>query len=100
MALRFINKFGMDNQVLQINVDIEGHKESGTFTSNTYLHLRYGAKPYSSTLMYAGPGLVIKYDAWSSHNGFVYVRQPRGNGQYAYVAVRNAQTNEPYGTFK
>ena len=76
------------------------HKESGTFTSNTYLHLRYGAKPYSSTLMYAGPGLVIKYDAWSSHNGFVYVRQPRGNGQYAYVAVRNAQTNEPYGTFK
>ena len=76
------------------------HKESGTFTSNTYLHLRYGAKPYSSTLMYAGPGLVIKYDAWSSHNGFVYVRQPRGNGQYAYVAVRNAITGKAYGTFK
>lgn len=76
------------------------HKESGTFTSNTYLHLRYGAKPYSSTLMYAGPGLVIKYDAWSTHDGFVYVRQPRGNGQYAYVAVRNAYTHEAYGTFK
>ena len=76
------------------------HKESGTFTSNTYLHLRYGAKPYSSTLMYAGPGLVIKYDAWSTHNGFVYVRQPRGNGQYAYIAVRNAYTHEAYGTFK
>ena len=76
------------------------HKESGTFVSNTYLHLRYGAKPYSSTLMYAGPGLVIKYDAWSTHNGFVYVRQPRGNGQYAYVAVRNAYTHEAYGTFK
>lgn len=76
------------------------HKESGTFISNIYLHLRYGAKPYSSTLMYARPGLVIKYDAWSSHNGFVYVRQPRGNGQYAYVAVRNAYTHEAYGTFK
>lgn len=76
------------------------HKESGTFVSNTYLHLRYGAKPYSSTLMYAGPGLVIKYDAWSSHNGFVYVRQPRGNGQYAYIAVRKAYTHEAYGTFK
>lgn len=75
------------------------HKESGTFISNTYLHLRYGAKPYSSTLMYAGPGLVIKYDAWSSHDGFVYVRQPRGNGQYAYIAVRNAYTHEAYGTF-
>lgn len=76
------------------------HKESGTFVSNTYLHLRYGAKPYSSTLMYAGPGLTINYDAWSTHNGFVYVRQPRGNGQYAYVAVRNAYTHEAYGTFK
>ena len=76
------------------------HKESGTFISNTYLHLRYGAKPYSSTLMYAGPGLVIKYDAWSSHDGFIYVRQPRDNGQYAYVAVRNAITGEAYGTFK
>lgn len=76
------------------------HKESGTFTSNTYLHLRYGAKPYSSTLMYAGPGLVIKYDAWSTHNGFVYVRQPRGNGQYAYVAVRDAITGEAYGAFE
>ena len=76
------------------------HKESGTFISNTYLHLRYGAKPYSSTLMYAGPGMVIKYDAWSSHNGYVYVRQPRGNGQHAYVAVRNAYTHEAYGTFK
>lgn len=76
------------------------HKESGTFISNTYLHLRYGAKPYSSTLMYAGPGLVIKYDAWSSHNGFVYVRQPRPNGQYGYVAVRDARTNEPFGKFE
>ena len=76
------------------------HKESGTFVSNAYLHLRYGAKPYSSTLMYAGPGLVIKYDSWSRHDGYVYVRQPRGNGQYAYVAVRNAYTHEAYGTFK
>lgn len=76
------------------------HKENGTFTSNTWLHLRYGAKPYSTTLLYAGPGLTIKYDAWSTHNGFVYVRQPRDNGQYAYVAVRNAITGEAYGTFK
>lgn len=76
------------------------HKESGTFTSNTYLHLRYGAKPYSSTLMYAGPGLVIKYDAYSRHGQFVWLRQPRGNGQYGYIACRDANTNEPYGTFK
>ena len=76
------------------------HRERGTFVSNTWLHLRYGAKPLSTTLLYAGPGLTIKYDAWSRHDGYVYVRQPRDNGQYAYVAVRNAITGEAYGTFK
>ena len=76
------------------------HNESGTFTSNTWLHLRWGAKPYASTIAYLGPGATIKYDAWSRHDGFVYLRQPRGNGQYGYIACRDARTNEPYGTFQ
>lgn len=75
------------------------HKEDGTFTSNTWLHLRWGAKPGSATIAYIGPGQEIKYDAWSRHNGFVYVRQPRSNG-YGYIAVRSTYTGEPYGTFK
>lgn len=75
------------------------HKESGTFTSNTWLHLRWGAKPGSATITYIGPGQEIKYDAWSRHNGFVYVRQPRSNG-YGYIACRDARTGEAYGTFK
>lgn len=75
------------------------HKESGTFTSNTWLHLRWGAKPNSASIAYIGPDQEIKYDAWSRHNGFVYVRQPRSNG-YGYIAVRNAYTGTPYGTFK
>lgn len=76
------------------------HSEKGTFTANTYLHLRWGAKTYSSSIATLGPGSVIKYDAYSRHNGYVWIRQPRGNGQYGYVVVRNAYTNEPYGTFK
>ena len=76
------------------------HSEKGTFVANTWLHLRWGAKPSSSSIALIGPGSVIKYDAYSRHNGFVYVRQPRGNGQYGYVAVRNAYTNEPYGKFE
>lgn len=75
------------------------HRENGTFTSTTWLHLRWGAKPSSSTIAYVGPGTTIKYDAWSKHNGFIYVRQPRSNG-YGYIAVRNAWNHEPYGTFK
>ena len=76
------------------------HTEKGTFVADTWLHLRWGAKPSSSSIALIGPGSVIKYNAYSRHNGFVYVRQPRGNGQYGYVAVRNAYTNEPYGKFE
>ena len=75
------------------------HRENGTFTSTTWLHLRWGAKPSSSAIAYVGPGTTIKYDAWSKHDGFIYVRQPRSNG-YGYIAVRNAWSHEPYGTFK
>ena len=88
------------NSVWRDNMGDTWHSEKGTFVANTWLHLRWGAKPSSSSIALIGPGSVIKYDAYSRHNGFVYVRQPRGNGQYGYVAVRNAYTNEAYGTFK
>lgn len=74
--------------------------EQGVFTSNTPLHLRYGARPTSSVIAVLPAGSTIKYDAFSRGDQFIYVRQPRGNGQYGYVAVRDAKTNEPYGTFK
>lgn len=75
------------------------HAEDGKFVSNTTLHLRWGARPSASTIAVLPAGSVIKYDAWSRGNEFVYVRQPRGNG-YGYVAVRNAKTGEAYGKFE
>lgn len=75
------------------------HAEDGKFISNTALHLRWGARPSASTIAVLPVGSVIKYDAWSRGNEFVYVRQPRGNG-YGYVAVRNARTGEAYGKFE
>lgn len=74
--------------------------EQGTFTSNTPLHLRWGARPSASTIAVLPAGSVVKYDAWSRGREFVYIRQPRGNGQYGYLAVRDAKTGEAYGTFK
>lgn len=74
------------------------HAEAGKFVSNTALHLRWGARPSASTIAVLPAGSVIKYDAWSRGNEFVYVRQPRGNGN-GYVAVRNAKTGEAYGKF-
>ena len=75
------------------------HRESGDFTSNTYINLRWGARTTSSRLALIRPGQTIKYDAYSNHGGYIWIRQPRSNG-YAYMAVRNAWTHEPYGTFK
>lgn len=74
--------------------------EDGTFTSTTALHLRWGAKVTATSIAVLPAGSVVKYDAWSRHNGFVWLRQPRGNGQYGYLVCRNANTGEPYGTFK
>jgi hypothetical protein len=81
------------------NLGAVWHAEDGKFVSNTALHLRWGALPSASTIAVLPAGSVIKYDAWSRGNEFVYVRQPRGNG-YGYVAVRNAKTGEAYGKFE
>lgn len=75
-------------------------KEDGTFTSTTALHLRWGARTTSSVIAVLPTGSVVKYDAYSRHGDFVWLRQPRPNGQYGYVACRDAKTNEAYGTFK
>lgn len=84
-------------------VDAQGDKwveEHGTFISNTYINLRWGAKTISTVALTIGPGTEIKYDAYSNHDGYVWLRQPRSGGGYLYLVGRNAYTHEPWGTFK
>jgi len=76
------------------------HSEHGTFTANTWLNLRWGARTSSSRIALLNPGSEIKYDAWSNHRGYIWVRQPRANGQYGYVVVRNANNHVAFGSFK
>lgn len=76
------------------------HSERGTFTASTWINLRWGARTTSSRITTLAPGSQIKYDAWSNHGGYVWVRQPRAHGGYAYLAVRNANTHQPFGSFK
>ena len=76
------------------------HSERGTFTASTWINLRWGARTTSSPITTLAPGSQIKYDAWSNHGGYVWVRQPRAHGGYAYLAVRNANTHHPFGSFK
>ena len=75
------------------------HSEHGTFTSSYWLNLRWGARTSSARIALLNPGSTVKYDAWSNHGGYIWVRQPRSNG-YGYVVVRNAVTHHPYGSFK
>lgn len=76
------------------------HSEDGTFTSNQAINLRWGAKISSAKITTLPAGSVVKYDAWSNHDGYVWIRQPRGNGQFAYMVVRDARTKEAFGSFK
>ena len=77
------------------------HKENGTFTvGSSPVNLRWGATTESTIITTLQPGQSVNYDAWCDSGGYIWVRQPRGNGQYGYVAVRNAYTNEPYGKFE
>ena len=61
--------------------------EKGTFTSNTAINLRWGALTTSSVIATLPTGSEVKYDAYSFHNGYVWIRQPRGNGHYGYLAT-------------
>lgn len=76
------------------------HSERGTFTASTWINLRWGARTTSSRITTLAPGSQVKYDAWSTHGGYVWIRQPRSHGGYAYLAVRNASTHQPFGSFK
>lgn len=73
-------------------------KEDGTFIANRPINLRKGAKLTSDIITTLPAGSVIKYDAYSRHDGYVWIRQPRANNQYGYLVCR--QGNTPWGTFK
>ena len=61
------------------------YNEKGTFTLSYPIVMRWGAKLSSSRIAVLAAGSVIKYDAFSHHDGYVWLRQPRGNGNYGYL---------------
>lgn len=73
-------------------------KEDGTFITDRPINLRKGAKLTSDIITTLPAGSVIKYDAYSRHDGYVWIRQPRANNQYGYLVCR--QGSIPWGTFK
>lgn len=73
-------------------------KEDGTFITDRPINLRKGAKLTSDILTTLPAGSVIKYDAYSRHGGYVWIRQPRANGEHGFLVCR--QGNDPWGRFE
>ena len=73
------------------------YKEGGKFYPNGTINIRYGARTTSDIIGTVTKGDCVKYDAYSRHGGYVWIRQPRSNG-YGYLVCRAG--NEAWGTFK
>lgn len=74
------------------------YKEEGKFYPNGTINIRYGARTTSDIIGTVTKGDCVKYDAYSRHGGYVWIRQPRANGQLGFLVCR--QGNDPWGTFK
>lgn len=69
------------------------YKEEGTFILSESINLRWGAKPDSTLIATLDPGDVVKYDAFSKHDGYVWLRQVRDNGQFGYLVSGECDSN-------
>lgn len=69
------------------------YKEDGTFTLSESINLRWGAKTDSDLIATLNPGDVVKYDAFSKHDGYVWLRQVRDNGQFGYLVSGECDSN-------
>lgn len=77
------------------------HAETGKFRLNTAIQLRSGASTSSSLIATLPAGSVIHYNAYMHSGGYVWVRQPRGNG-YGYLATGvsvNGKRQNYWGSF-
>ena len=74
------------------------YKEEGKFYPNGTINIRYGARTTSDIIGTVTKGDCVKYDAYSRHGGYVWIRQPRADGQYGFLVCR--QGNDPWGKFE
>ena len=86
------------------DLGVKWFKESGKFTITVDegIVLRWGATTNSSKIGVLPKGSVVKYDAFCHSGGYVWIRQPRGNGQYGYLPTgedRNGTRLNYWGKF-
>ncbi|GEN49063.1 GH25 family lysozyme [Ligilactobacillus pobuzihii] len=85
------------------NLGVTWYQEQGTFISDRAINLRWGARTSSTKIALLRAGSVVKYDAFAHSGGYVWLRQPRGKGQYGYLATgksKNGRRSNYWGKFK
>ncbi|MYY89420.1 glycoside hydrolase family 25 [Lactobacillus salivarius] len=86
------------------DLGVKWFKESGKFTITVDegIVLRWGATTSSSEIAVLPKGSVVEYDAFAHSGGYVWIRQPRGNGQFGYLPTgedRNGTRLNYWGKF-
>ena len=61
-------------------------KEDWHFVTGTWIYLRTEPSTSSKVITKLNPNTLIKYDAYCYKDGYVWLRQPRANGTYGYLA--------------
>ncbi len=73
-------------------------KQNGSFITGGAINLRTGASTTSPIIETLPINTVIKYDAYYRSGNYVWLRQPRANGQYGYLVGR--LNNQAWGTYR
>ena len=73
-------------------------KQNGTFITGGAINLRTGASTTSPIIETLPINTVIKYDAYYRSGNYVWLRQPRANGQYGYLVGR--LNNQAWGIYR
>lgn len=81
------------------------HSEKGTFTldAGQSIRLRTLPKMNANTIAVLYGGQSVKYDAWCITDNHVWIRQPRGNGNFGYLPTgeaRNGKRVNYWGRFE
>ena len=80
------------------NVNSDWTKQNGVFITGGAINLRTGASTKSPIIETLPINTEIKYDAYYRAGKYVWLRQPRANGQYGYLVGR--LNNQAWGTYR
>ncbi len=81
------------------DLGVTWYHEKGTFTSDSAIFLRWGAKTSATKIAVLPVGSIVKYDAFAHCDGYVWIRQPRGEGQYGYLATGESRGKKRFSSW-